>query len=103
MEPFVEALQYQQWGVLVGGSLLLVAYRFANERWIARLVIAIAIVVLAMGSFVSANAVQFLAELKGQSEQVKIAVSSAQFASSVVWGAIGVGLSIHSVSYERRR
>ena len=102
METFVEALQYQQWWMLVGGAFLLVMYRLAEERWIARLTIAVGLIVIAMGTFVSADAVQSIADIKGQSDQVKVAVSSARFASSVVWGAIGVGLAIHSVSYERR-
>lgn len=102
METFVEALQYQQWWTLAGGTFLLVVYRLAEDQWIGRLAIAIGLIVIAMGTFISADAVEFIADIKGQSDQVKVAVSSARFASSVVWGAIGVGLAIHSVSYERR-
>lgn len=102
MVAFVEALQYPQWWTLVGGVFLLVLYRLAEEQWIGRLVIAIGLIVIAMVTFVSADAVEFIADIKGQSEQVKVAMSSARFASSVVWDAIGVGLAIHAVSYERR-
>jgi hypothetical protein len=103
MDSLVEALQNLQWWLIVVGGGLLVAYRYAEGQWFGQLLIGIALVVLAMTGFVMAEAVQFVATQKSHPDQVKVAVESARFATSVVWGVIGAALAVHSVSHERRR